>query len=215
MKIKLRQVKLSENKGALMVEILMTVALFSTISITIASLLLTSSVISRTNDAHARLNENAMKILHYIGNEIRVTSSAPNRLAITNGGAMVRFQIPVDDGTGVVIDPLEANSKWGAYDQIGQTVQAMGNPINRWVQYSVNNNQLIRQVCLDAACAQLVNGLSSFAGNNVQGLNVALANNSVTITITLRASNAIGVSDAQGNMQPSFSHIVYLRNAAN
>ena len=52
-------ISLSQNKGALLVEIMLTVALFTILSMSIAAMLLVSGVLYRTNDAHARVNENA------------------------------------------------------------------------------------------------------------------------------------------------------------
>jgi hypothetical protein len=215
----MRLIKLNHKNGALLVEIMLTTALFSIVSVTIASLTLLSSVMSRTNDAYARLNDNAMKILHYVSQEIKQTS-ATTRLVITPND--IRFQIPVDwnNNTYVTVTPLDAEVEWGAYDQAGQTDAGAApdpNILNRWVRYQVVNNQLIRDVLVGPGSNSNVdpNVASVIVGNNIQGFDVALNNNRATITVDLRASDAVGQFGTQRNLDTNFSYSVYLRNAAN
>lgn len=215
-KIELNQLKLSKQRGALLVEVMLTAALFSIVSITIASLLLLSSVMSRTNDAHARLNDNAMKILHFVGRELKETSAA-NRLVITDNGASdtIRFQIPVDwDNDGdVTVTPIDTEIEWGTYDQAGQSQVNNPGVLGRWARYSIVNNQLVRDVLTNGG--DVIDNLRTIVGNNVQAFDVALNGNRAIITVNLRETDAVGQAGTARNLNTSFSYSVYLRNAAN
>ena len=214
-------ISLSQNKGALLVEIMLTVALFTILSMSIAAMLLVSGVLYRTNDAHARLNENVMKTLHYIEREIRETSTTSTRLVFNgaNCDGVVCFQIPVDfdDDDDVTLDNTDSPSQWGAYDYAGQVKVDNAAIEGRWVRYSVNNKQLIRDVLVgpdsDSAADPI---LTTVVANNVEAFNITQPNNnSITINITLEAKDNIGQAGAERSWQTSFSHSLYLRNAAN
>ena len=237
-KNKLFLISMSENQGSLLVEVMLSVVLFTIMAMTIASTIRLSSVLYRTNDAHARLNQNAMKTLHYIGEEIRKTSTASTRLAITDHGTNpdeVSFKIPVDfdnDGDVTLVDN-DSPSQWGAYSYIGQTQVNDATIQNKWVQYSVQpnlltkTNQLMRKVCPDTLCAQPTPGIAPVVVSdniyidpdplkNKPGFNVTLnADDSITITINLQTNDAVGQAGKSRPLSADFTYTVFLRNAAN
>lgn len=206
------------NRGFTLVELMFSALIFSIIVLSVYSLLNMSNVIFRTNDAYAQINHNGMQILHSISRELRQAGTDSSRLVITtdaSNNSVVRFQIPVDyDNDGdVTVSSLSNAVEWGSYDQAGQTQRGAGqNPLDRWAQYSVANNQLIRQV-LDSALAPVI-GLNRVISNGVQTFTITTNQNTLTMNVTLTATDSAGQAGSGRTFQITSTAQTVLRNAS-
>lgn len=207
-----------KEAGFTLIELMMVVALMPLLFMSMYYVLTMANVIFQTNDVYARVNQSGLQSLRNVNREIGQTSPnlTPNHLNITNDGnnnSIVRFQIPVDwDNDGDVITAAANPAvEWGAYDQAGQLTNGR---LGGWIRYSVNNsNQLIRDV-LDAGLVQVA-GTSKVIANNVQAFTAIQAQNAVTTTLNLRATDTIGQRGATRNVQQIFTSSTILRNAVN
>ena len=204
------------QKGFTLVELMMTGALLSLLSLSLYAVLNMANVIFHTNDVYSRLNTSAMQTLRSISKEIGETSpnTTPSRLNIsTSGGnSTVRFQVPVDwdndgDATSGTTNPA---IEWGAYSLINE---GENGTLNGWIRYSVSNNQLVRDV-LDASLVQVA-GSSKIIANNVQSFTVTKNSSKVTMTLTLQATDIYGQRGASRNVTATLSSATLLRNAVN
>lgn len=197
------------EKGFTLVEVMVASFIFPILFFSVFSLLNMASMISHTNDVFAELNQSAVQTLRHISREIAQTGPAvtPPRLVITagaNGNSIVRFQIPVDwdlDGD-IIGNGTNTPVEWGVYDEAGQSGLGAGNAarpdlLNRWAQYSVNNqNQLVREI-LDGGLATI--GVTQIVARNVSP---AVGSFVVTppatgvsrVTLTVRGTDSIGQS---------------------
>ena len=213
-----------KEKGFTFLEILIVSFILPLLFLSIYSVLDAANVIFHTNNVFAELNRDAMQTLRYVSREIGQTSPnvSPARLTIAadvNNNSVVTFQIPVDcDNDGDAVDDEGAScvqdadtrpdAEWGAYSEIGQTQD--GN-LDFWTRYSVSNGQLIREVLDDDL--NEVQGLSRVVANNVETFTAVQAQNTLTLTVTLIKTNAIGQMGGARDYQTSFSSSTILRNA--
>jgi prepilin-type N-terminal cleavage/methylation domain-containing protein len=219
---------LKSERGLSLVELMMVVAIMPILFFSLYSLIATSGVIFRTNDVYSQLNQNSMQTLRYIAREVGQSSSDGVRLIINGGGNndSVRFQIPVDwDADGDIVQ-INTNDtvEWGAYDDVGAIPQDPNNPradlLGRWIQYAViqdptnaNNNQLVRDV-LDVNLLSFPN-LRRIVANGVvvpNGFTITQNQNSLTMTITLTADDAVGQDGVARTVQATFTNSTTLRN---
>ena len=206
-----------QNKGTLLVEVMLTACLFSIICVCLASIMMISGLIFRTNDAHAQVSHNAMQVLNFIGKEIKEAGPIPSHMVIddtaNNQFDAVSFQVPVALGTNTSVTDANGTIQWGAYDILGQTQQGTTNtPTRRWVSYFITRdpttgmNLLTRQV-LDANGIGIAN-LTTLVTNNVQSFGVDRNGNMDTITVVLQPNNT------DRDVDPvTFRQSVYIRNA--
>lgn len=204
------------DKGMTLVELMFAAVIFSIIALSVLNLMTMSRLIFETNDVYAQLNHNGMQLLHSIERELRQTSNSSSHLVITtdvSNNSVVRFQIPVDhDNDGdVTVSSLANMVEWGAYDEVGQMQRASGaDPLDRWVRYSVANNQLIREI-LDSGLVP-VNGLSRVIGNGVQSFTATQNQSMLTLTTVLSATDTRGPTTGSRMFQATFTSQTLLRN---
>ena len=198
-------------------ELMIVVALMPLLFFSMYYTLTMANVLFHTDDVYSRVNQSAMQIVRSINREVGQTSPnlLPAHLNITadgSGNNVVRFQIPVDwDNDGDIVTAA-ANPvvEWGAYDHYGEVSNGQ---LGCWIRYSVTNNQLIRDV-LDAGLAPVATK-SKVVANNVQTFTAARVLNTLTTTLTLRATDTIGQSGGTRNVQQTFTSSTLLRNAVN
>lgn len=212
----MRRVEARTQKGFTLVELVMTGALFSLLSLSLFAVLNMANVIFHTNDVYSRLNTNAMQTLRSISKEVGETSPnvTPSRLNITtvSGNSVVRFQVPVDwdndgDATSGTTNP---SVEWGAYTLINQ---GQSGTLGGWIRYSVSNNQLVRDV-LDAGLVQVA-GSSNVVANNVQSFTVTQSGSAIVMTLTVQVVDVRGQNGAQRTFSRTFTSRTLLRNAVN
>jgi len=209
-----------DERGFTLLELMMVTAFMVIVFASVASVIVMSQRIFYNTSAYALLTQSSMQTLRYISREISQTSPnlTPSHLNIAagaGGNSTVCFQIPVDfDNDGDAVNgSMNPQVEWGAYSQAGQTTNGL---LNDWVCYSVNNtNQLIRQVS-DAAFAPAAGQTPQVVANNVQTFQaVKNSNETLTMTVTLRATNNMGQSGAGRTFNETFTSTTLLRNAVN
>ncbi len=206
-----------DQKGFTLPELMVCVAIFPAIFLSMYMVLSASNQVFRTNDIYSQLNGGAMQTLRFINREIGQTSpnTTPTHLSITNSGgnSIVRFQIPVDwDNDGDAdTGGLNPQAEWGIYDQ---GFEFQDGRLGGWARYSVVNNQLIREV-LDSAQTPITD-LQRVVANNVQSFTVTQSQKTITMTLVLQKSDTIGKKGANTrNIQSTFTTSTLLRNAVN
>jgi len=213
-----------DNQGFTLIEVLFVVIILPILFLTVFTVMESANVISRTNGVFAQLNQSEMQTLRSISREIGQTSPdiTPARLILGADAAnnsIVTFQIPVDcdndgdvmagEGTSCVNNP--SNDKyveWGAYNEAGQFQNGR---LGAWTRYSVNNNQLVREVL--SANQVPIAGLRRVVANNVQSFRVTQALNALTMTLTANATDTIGQAGKPRTLQTTFASNTVLRNA--
>ncbi len=213
---RLRSNYLTQKQGFALIELLMSVFIFSILASTLYSLLTLSQITVRAHDVHARISFDGMQVLRTLNRELSQTSYTTDRLVITtdgNGNSVVRFQIPVDyDNDGdVITSNLTKSVEWGAYDKFGETQRGSGSdPLNRWARYSVTSGQLIREV-LDSMLA-VVAGTTTVIHNDVQSFTVTQNGTYLTLSTTLSVIETTGQSGKTRTLQETFNHRINLGN---
>ncbi|MDP3921113.1 MAG: prepilin-type N-terminal cleavage/methylation domain-containing protein [Candidatus Omnitrophota bacterium] len=230
------------DSGFTLVEMVLSVALFSMVLVALYATLDMARVIFNTGSAYSQVTQSVMQTLRFISREIGQTS--PNLVPVhfeleadDDGNSIVRFQIPVDwDNDGDAIEgTLDPDVEWGAYDDAGQTrachADTPGTPecdepdhaeiLDRWVRYRViegpteddGDEQLVREV-LDAD-KNLIEGSASVVSNNVAAFNVGRDGESVQMTLTVTVAHETARDGGTRNVDSTFTSRTLLRNAVN
>lgn len=206
---------MTNDKGFTLVELMMVTAILPVIFIALFTVTDLANKIFQTNQVYSRLNTDAMQTLRYISREVGESSplSNPSHITITtdgNNNSVLTFQIPVDhDGDGdAVTAGLNPDNEWGVYHEAGNQTAAT---LNGWARYSINNNnQLIREA-LDSNLVAIAN-TERIVSNNVQLFSVTRAVDTVTMALTLTATDT--VANQGGHAQSwTFTSVTNLRNA--
>ena len=234
------------EKGFTMMELMIVVALMPMLFFALYSTFTMANVVLQTDDVYSRVNQSAIQIVRNINREVGQTSPnlLPLHLSITvdgNNNNVMRFQVPVDsDGDGDVTNGAANPAvEWGATDQapgvvqtsLGQTQLTLAPRLGAWIQYTVvvtvvNANLTTRQLVRDVLDSALVlvpgtrqiiaSNVAPTTGANVPGFRAARVLNTLTTTLTLRATDTIGQGGAARTLgDTTFTSSTILRNAVN
>ena len=215
---KRRNGKPGKEKGFTIIELMVSILLLAMVFLSLFMIVTMANQVLRSNNISSNLNQSAMQELRSVLREIGQTSpnATPSHLNITtdvNNNSVVRFQIPVDwDNDGDAdTGGLNPQAEWGAYDRVGFHTNGR---LGAWARYSVVNGQLVRDV-LDNALA-IIQPQSQIIANDVLSFLAAQSQNTLTLTLTLRATDQTGKKATQvRSFQQVFTATTILRNAVN
>lgn len=183
-----------ERKGYTLVEILVVVVLFGLLFAAVFEILSTNRIAWDTSSTTQNLENQARFGLNNMARELYNTNSG--RIAIeaqpepgAESNQRVTFQVPVGyDANG--------NLRWGAEGTESD-----------FIRYSINGNQLLRQVLDDDGSTILNSRVLANDVRNVQGLQFSLTNNLLTITLTTQR-----ISPGKRNLAQTMTSEVAFRN---
>ncbi len=205
------------KKGFTLVELLMVAIIFPLLILTTYSVLEMAGVIFRSDTVYSQLNQSSMQVLRHVTREVSQTSplASPSHLNITldgQGQSVLRFQVPVDwDNDGDAVQGTNSNVvEWGAYNQSGDTQNGV---LDGWVQYSVTNGQLIRDVLTSGLV--VIQGNSKVISDNVTLFSTIQNNDRIQLNLTVQRSDTVGQGGTARPVQQIFSQEVLMRNSVN
>jgi prepilin-type N-terminal cleavage/methylation domain-containing protein len=195
------------KKGFTLIELMMVSAIAPMFIISIYLVLDLASVIFRTDSIYSQLNQSSLQNIRHFSREISQTSPLASP-----GHSVVAFQIPVDwDNDGDVIqDGTSHITEWGAYNQAGEIQNGI---LGAWVQYSVVNNQIVREL-LDSNLLP-IGGSSRVITDNLTSFTVTQNQDRVQVDIRVQRTDSTGQSGASRVIQQSFANQVFMRNIVN
>lgn len=160
-----------KNSGFTFIEVMITLLVFSIISLTLWAVLSTGKHSWHRGVTQIELQQETRKAMDRITKELRQSGST--HMAISGAGTVLTFQVPVDwDNDGDIVDD-DGNIEWGADDT------------KDWaIQYFLNNNRQLLRRTLDA-----------YPNGNQTGADKILANNIRSDTPPPNGPNALMFTD--------------------
>jgi type II secretory pathway component PulJ len=211
--------KARKNAGGFtLAELVTAVAFFSLLFFALFAVLVSANNIFRMQNLNAGINQGGMQLIRSIAREIAESSPATDQSHfilsapdIDNNNS-VQFQVPVDwDNDGdVVQSSLTQTTEWGAYRVVREPQEQSW--LSGWVQYRVENNQLLREILQSANGNVLATDI--IVPKDVTAFQITqVSTNRYRIVLTIGKEDAIGQKSATARTyQTTFGGNVFVRN---
>lgn len=199
-------------------EVIIAVAFFSLLSFALFAVLMSANNIFRMQALNASANQSGMQLIRSIARELAESSPIADQshfilaAADADGNNSVQFQVPVDwDNDGdVVQNSLTQTTEWGAYRVVREPEQQSW--LNGWVQYRVENQQLLREV-LEAVNGNVL-ATDVLVAADVTGFQITqVSTNRYRVALTVEKADTVGQKGSTPRIyQTIFGGNVLLRN---
>jgi type II secretory pathway component PulJ len=209
---------LKDNRGFSLAEAAVAVAFFSLLGLCVFAAIMSANNIFRTQALNADANQSGMQLIRSIAREIAESSPLTDQSHFilsppdADNNNSVQFQVPVDwDNDGdVVTSSLTQTTEWGAYRVVREPQEQSW--LNGWVQYRVENNQLLREILESSNGAVLATDI--IIADDVTGFQITqVSTRRYGISLTVEKQDTIGQKGATPRTyETTFGGDVLLRN---